>query len=88
MLFNDLPRLDWKMIDRVPFENGIYVMFEKGESYNGLDRIVHIGTHRGKHRLKTRLRDHFVKEDADASIFRKNIGRAFLNMSSEPYLRI
>jgi hypothetical protein len=75
MLFNGLPRLDWTMIDRLPYQNGIYIMFEKGESYHGMDRIVRIGTHRGQDRLLKRLRDHFVKEDADGSIFRKNIGR-------------
>lgn len=38
--------------------------------------------------MKKRLRDHFVKEDADGSIFRKNIGRAFLNTTSDPYLQV
>ncbi|QXM05457.1 DUF6884 domain-containing protein [Crassaminicella indica] len=88
MLFNGLPRLDWMMIDEIPYQNGIYIMFEKGESYRGMDRIVHIGTHRSQGRLRKRLKDHFEKEDADGSIFRKNIGRAFLNMNSDPYLRV
>ena len=88
MLFNGLPRLDWTMIDRLPYQNGIYIMFEKGESYHGMDRIVRIGTHRGQDRLLKRLRDHFVKEDADGSIFRKNIGRSFLKMASDPYLQV
>jgi hypothetical protein len=88
MLFNGLPRLDWTMINRIPYQNGIYIMFEKGESYHGMDRIVRIGTHRGQDRLLKRLRDHFVKEDADGSIFRKNIGRAFLKMTSDPYLQV
>ena len=80
MLFNGLPRFDWTMIDQIPYRNGIYVMFEKGESYHSMDRIVRIGTHRGQDRLLERLRDHFVREDADSSILRKNIDRAFLNM--------
>ncbi len=88
MLFNGLPRLDWTMINRIPYQNGIYIMFEKGESYHGMNRIVRIGTHRGQDRLLKRLRDHFVKEDADGSIFRKNIGRAFLKMTSDPYLQV
>lgn len=46
MLFNGLPRFDWTMIDQIPYRNGIYVMFEKGESYHSMDRIVRIGTHR------------------------------------------
>ncbi|OIQ10643.1 hypothetical protein MTCOM_05780 [Moorella thermoacetica] len=88
MLFNTLPRLDWTMIDQLPYQNGIYIMFEKGESYNNMDRIVRVGTHRGQDRLKKRLRDHFVREDADSSIFRKNIGRTFLNMTLDPYLQV
>ncbi|MEN6383460.1 MAG: DUF6884 domain-containing protein [Rectinema sp.] len=88
ILFNDLPRFDWTMIDQIPYRNGIYVMFEKGESYHSMDRIVRIGTNRGQDRLLERLRDHFVKEDADSSILRKKIGRAFLNMGLNPYLQV
>ncbi|MDK2879497.1 MAG: hypothetical protein PWR06_2213 [Thermoanaerobacteraceae bacterium] len=87
MVLNELRKV-WTMIHRIPYRNGIYIMFEKGESYHGMDRIVRVGTHRGQDRLKKRLRDHFVKEDADGSIFRKNIGRAFLNMTSDPYLQV
>jgi hypothetical protein len=88
MLFNGMPRLNWTMIDRIPYKNGIYIMFEKGESYYGMDRIVRIGTHQGKNRLLRRLKDHFVREDADGSIFRKNIGRVYLNKAMDPYLRV
>lgn len=88
MLFNGLPRFDWTMIDEISYKNGIYIMFEKGESYNGMDRIVRVGTHRGEGRLRKRLRDHFVKEDKNNSIFRKNIGRIFLNATSNPYLPV
>ena len=88
MLFDGLPRMDWTMINQIPYKNGIYIMFEKGERFHGMDRIVRIGTHRGQDRLLNRLRDHFVTEDADSSIFRKNIGRAFLNMASDPYLEV
>ena len=88
MLFNDLPRFDWTMIDQIPYRNGIYVMFEKGESYHSMDRIVRIGTHRGQDRLLKRLKYHFVSENADSSILRKNIGRAFLNMDLNPYLQV
>lgn len=87
-LFNGLPRLDWTMINNIPYQNGIYIMFEKGQSYHGIDRIVRVGTHRGQDRLKARLKDHFVKENANGSIFRKNIGRAFLKMAGDSYLKI
>jgi len=87
-LLNSLPRLDWNMISNIPYQNGIYIMFEKGQSYHGMDRIVRVGTHRAQDRLKARLKDHFVKEDANGSIFRKNIGRAFLKMTGDSYLKI
>ena len=87
LLFTGLPRLDWTKIKSIPYSNGIYIMFEKSETYQGMDRIVRVGTHRSQGRLKGRLMDHFVTEDADGSIFRKNIGRAFLNKHSDPYLK-
>jgi hypothetical protein len=88
MLFNGLQRLDWTMINQIPYQNGIYIMFEKGESFQGMDRIVRVGTHRGQNRLLLRLMQHFINEDADSSIFRKNIGRALLNMAADPYLHV
>lgn len=88
MLFNGLPRLDWTMINDIPYKNGIYVMFEAGESFHGMDRIVRVGTHRGENRLLKRLKDHFMGDNAHRSILRKNIGRAFLHRGSAPYLRV
>jgi hypothetical protein len=71
-----LPRL------RFPFEekdipcNGVYILFEEGEEAHGMDRIVRIGSHTGQNKLLSRLREHFINENKDRSIFRKNIGRA------------
>lgn len=66
--------------------NGIYVLFESGEhAHDGL-RIVRVGTHTGDGQLPSRLRQHFVKENKDRSIFRKNIGRALLNKAGDPFL--
>lgn len=87
MFFNALPRMDWTMIKNVQYKNGIYIMFEKGQSYLGMDRIVRVGTHRGQDRLKIRLEDHFVKSDSDRSIFRKNIGRALLSKANDTYIK-
>lgn len=58
--------------------NGIYLLFEKGEQAHGTKRIVRVGTHTGKNQLRSRLCQHFVNENKDRSIFRKNIGRALL----------
>ena len=66
--------------------NGIYVLFEDGEYGHGKDRIVRIGTHTGKDQLGSRLNQHFIVENKDRSIFRKNIGRALLNKVHDPFL--
>ena len=67
--------------------NGIYILFEKGETAHGVNRIVRVGTHNGDDKLRSRLRQHFIKENKDRSIFRKNIGRALLNKENDPFLR-
>ena len=77
---------------RFPFEpndipqNGIYILFEQGEVAHGTNRIVRVGTHTGDKQLRSRLEQHFIKENKDRSIFRKNIGRAILNRDQDPYL--
>jgi hypothetical protein len=88
-----LHRLSWKGTrHKFPFDgarlpsDGIYVVFEAGEKCHGGDRIVRVGTHTGKGQLRPRLLQHFVKENKDRSIFRKNIGRALLNSASDPFL--
>ena len=53
-----------------------------------VDRIVRIGTHRGDNNLYNRLKEHFINENKDRSIFRKNIGRALLNKNQDSYLEI
>ncbi|MGL4987545.1 MAG: hypothetical protein ACRC5H_10485 [Treponemataceae bacterium] len=68
--------------------NGIYIIFEKGETFGEFDRIVRVGTHTGENQLYSRLLQHFVKENKNRSIFRKNIGRCFLNRLQDPYLKL
>lgn len=87
-LFNGMPRYFWDTVDAIGFDNGIYIVFEKGETYYDMDRIVRVGTHTSDGRLRRRLQDHFVKENKDGSIFRKNIGRAVLNRNKHPYLAV
>lgn len=87
-LFNSLDRYSWHDIRKVAFDNGIYVLFEKGERYKSWDRIVRVGTHTSPGRLRQRLYDHFLSPNKDGSIFRKNIGKALLNRSSHPYLSV
>lgn len=76
--------------------NGLYVLFEKDEQAHGgpstrlgvNDRIVRAGTHTGEGQLPSRLRQHFLVENKDRSIFRKNIGRALLARAHDPYLAV
>ena len=70
--------------ERIP-ESGIYLLFEAGETAHGTDRIVHVGTHSGKQLLRSRLREHDTP-NKDRSILRKNIGRALLRESGDPFL--
>lgn len=67
-------------------QDGIYILFQKGEIGHGAERIVRIGTHTGEGQLPSRLRQHFLNENKDRSIFRKNIGRAILNKTKDPFL--
>lgn len=87
-LFNIMERLAFPFKEEKIPSNGIYILFEKGEKGHGGDRIVRIGTHTGKDQLRSRINQHFINENKDRSIFRKNIGRALLNKQKDPYLKI
>src|SRR3989344_3635387 len=85
-LFNSMERFSFPFDEsRIPL-NGIYVLFEKLENAHGTNRIVRIGTHTGNNQLISRLKQHFINENKDRSIFRKNIGRALLNKEKDSYL--
>lgn len=84
--FNSLTRHRFPFNEKEIPLNGIYVLFQEGEHAHGGDRIVRIGTHTGDKRLISRLKEHFIKENKDRSIFRKNIGRTLLNMRKDSYL--
>lgn len=66
--------------------NGVYLLFEAGELAHGGKRIVRVGTHTGQNQLRSRLKQHFLLEKKDRSIFRKNIGRALLMRDRDPFL--
>jgi hypothetical protein len=85
-LFNGMKRFYFPFnADEIP-SDGVYVLFERGEKAHGVDRIVRIGTHTGNNQLRSRLFQHFLKENKDRSIFRKNIGRALLNRDKDGFL--
>lgn len=85
-LFNSMKRYNFQTIDEIPFNNGIYIFFETNEKYGNFDRIIRVGTDTGQNNLKSRMKQHFVNENKDRSIFRKNIGRAILNKANNPLL--
>lgn len=85
-LFNEISKFKFPFnSENIPL-NGIYVLFEKREKAHQSERIVRIGTHTGNNQLRSRLKQHFVQENKDRSIFRKNIGRALLNKVKDPFL--
>jgi len=87
-LFNKIEKFSFPFDEsKIPL-NGIYILFENGEISHGSDRIVRIGTHTGENQLRSRLFQHFLMQNKDRSIFRKNIGRALLNKSKDDYLSI
>lgn len=85
-IFNNLPRMKFPFNEPKIPKNGIYILFQKGEKGHGNDRIVRVGTHTGLNQLRSRLRQHFLNENKDRSIFRKNIGRAILNKRKDSFL--
>ena len=86
-IFNECERCHFPSDQSSIPKNGIYILFEKGERAHGdHDRIVRIGTHTGESNLPKRLTEHFLHENKDRSIFRKNIGRALLNKQNDSFL--
>lgn len=72
--------------DRIP-KHGVYFIFERGEFAHGsMDRIVRIGTHTGINNLRKRIKEHYITENKDRSIFRKNVGRAIINQTGDDQL--
>jgi hypothetical protein len=83
---NELPVFRFPFDDtQIPL-NGLYILFEKGERAHDVNRIVRVGTHTGQNQLRSRIRQHFLTENKDRSIFRKNIGRCILNKANDPFL--
>jgi hypothetical protein len=80
-----LPRLRREDLAQVP-DNGIYVLFEKGEEGHGVERIVRIGTHTGQNNLALRIREHLYTPNKDRSIFRKHVGRCLLARLCDSFL--
>jgi hypothetical protein len=85
-LANTMRRYRFPFDGEILAQNGVYVLFEQGETGHGGERIVRTGSHRGDGQLAGRLREHYITENKDRSIFRKNIGRAILNQRGDSFL--
>ena len=85
-IFQNLKRYKFPFIGEELPKNGIYILFENNELAHNGERIVRIGTHTGNDNLVKRLKEHFMKENKDRSIFRKNIGRAILFKKDDSFL--
>ena len=85
--FNGMKKFTFPFDKQEIPENGIYILFEKDEFAHSTNRIVRIGTHTGQNQLCSRLFQHFLKENKDRSIFRKNIGRALLNKDKDIFIQ-
>ena len=81
-----LPLFSFPFDETRILRNGIYVLFEDGETGHSASRIVRIGTHTGANQLRSRLNQHFISANKDRSIFRKNIGRAILHRDQDPFV--
>lgn len=85
--FNSIKQFKFPFNEKEIPNNGIYILFEKGEFAHNTNRIVRIGAHTGINQLPSRLKQHFTNENKDRSIFRKNIGRALLEKSHDPFIK-
>lgn len=86
-LFNKMRKFKFPFDEKEIPKNGIYILFEKGEFAHGKNnRVVRVGTHNGINQLRSRLKQHFINNNKDRSIFRKNIGRAILSKNGDGFI--
>lgn len=85
-IFKKMTRFHFPFDDKEIPKNGIYILYEESEIGHRQDRIVRVGTHKGINQLRSRLKQHFIHEKKDRSIFRKNIGRSLLNKENDDFI--
>ena len=95
-----LPRVAYSFKRSDLPRNGIYLFFESGEydAHTGEERIVRVGTHRSGN-FRSRISEHYLLDGdpdimadrpapKDRSIFRKNLGRAWIRRQGIEYLEV
>jgi hypothetical protein len=86
-IFNSLPRFRFPFNSDNLCTDGIYILFEEDEDYSTKNRVVRVGTHIMQGRFIDRVNEHFSSKSQRSSIFRRHIGRCFLNNEDKPYLK-
>ncbi|MCL2116418.1 MAG: DUF5655 domain-containing protein [Methanobrevibacter sp.] len=85
-LFNNTKRYEFPFSEKIP-KNGIFVFFEKGEKFQGEDRIVYVGSNVKENRLAKMLNYIFKDGNRDNTVFRKNIGKSLLTKEDNKYFK-
>lgn len=60
-------------------KNGIYIIFENGETIQGMARIVRVGTHTGNNQLRSRLKQHFINKNKKSQHLQKKYRSLFFS---------
>ncbi|MCL2687592.1 MAG: DUF5655 domain-containing protein [Methanobrevibacter sp.] len=85
-LFNDAKRYEYPFSEEIP-KNGLFVLFEKGEKFQGENRITYIGSNIKKNRIPKMLNYIFKDGNRDNTSFRKNIGKSLLAKGDSEYAK-
>jgi len=85
-LFNNAKRYEFPFNNKIP-KNGLFVLFEKGEKFQGEDRIVYVGSNIKENRLFKMLNFIFKDGNRDNTSFRRNIGRTLLAKDDNEYMK-
>lgn len=84
--YRNLRKYHVKDFDRIPISDGIFLVFEEGESFNGLDRVVYVGKNLRKGRLVNVIKRNFWEGNKESAELRKFIGAALLSQRNDPFL--
>ena len=83
-IFNEAKRYSYPLRDEIP-NNGLFVLFEKGEKFHDKDRIVYVGSNIKENRIPKMMDYIYQSGNRDNTSFRKNIGRSLLEKDYKSY---
>ncbi len=73
----------WPFVTAAIPSNGVYLIYEEGEFFEGAPRIVRVGSHPTQRGLPRRLRTH-RSGSKNSSVFRKHLGSALMRKQRYP----